>query len=178
VNYSAHYDRLIYRARIRVLTGYRERHHVIPRCIGGGNEKENIVELTAEEHFLAHQLLSKMHPTSHGLAWAAVNMARRAHCNKAYGRLRRKLAKHISQLNRGNKYTFGSKRTAEQNARNSAARLGKPLSAEHRANISRAHRGKKMPPMSIEQRAKLSEALRGRLAWNKGKSLLKEQQCL
>ena len=38
MNYFDHYDRLIARARTRVLEGYRERHHVLPRCMGGSNE--------------------------------------------------------------------------------------------------------------------------------------------
>ena len=62
MNYRRHYDRLIERARNRVLSGYVERHHVLPRCMGGGNESSNLVQLTAEEHYVAHQLLHKMHP--------------------------------------------------------------------------------------------------------------------
>jgi hypothetical protein len=39
---------------------YYETHHIIPKCIGGGNELENLVNLTAREHFLVHWLLTKM----------------------------------------------------------------------------------------------------------------------
>ncbi len=39
---------------------YYEGHHVIPKCLGGANDKENIVLLTGREHFLCHYLLTKM----------------------------------------------------------------------------------------------------------------------
>lgn len=62
MNYSKHYDNLISRAKARVLDGYKERHHVVPKCMGGDNSPKNLVDLTPEEHFLAHQLLVRMHP--------------------------------------------------------------------------------------------------------------------
>ena len=39
---------------------YLEKHHIIPRCMGGNNGTNNIVNLTAREHFVAHRLLTKM----------------------------------------------------------------------------------------------------------------------
>jgi hypothetical protein len=40
---------------------YAERHHILPRCMGGGDEPENLIRLTPEDHFFAHLLLAKMH---------------------------------------------------------------------------------------------------------------------
>lgn len=62
MNYSAIYDRLIERARERVSEGYTESHHVLPRSLGGSNDADNLVSLTAREHFLAHWLLFKLYP--------------------------------------------------------------------------------------------------------------------
>jgi len=39
---------------------YTESHHVIPRSLGGDNSKDNLVRITAREHFLMHLLLTKM----------------------------------------------------------------------------------------------------------------------
>ena len=39
---------------------YCEKHHIIPRSLGGLDNKNNIVSLTAKEHYIAHLLLSKM----------------------------------------------------------------------------------------------------------------------
>lgn len=73
MDYQSHYDKLIKRARSRKLTGYVERHHVIPRCMGGDNSRLNMVRLTAREHYLAHLILAKLHPDVPGL-WFAVQM--------------------------------------------------------------------------------------------------------
>jgi len=62
MNYNKIYDSLIERAKIRILNGYTETHHIVPKCIGGSNEYTNLVDLTAREHFLAHWLLVKIYP--------------------------------------------------------------------------------------------------------------------
>lgn len=36
---------------------YCEKHHIIPKSLGGSNKKENIVYLSAKDHFLCHKLL-------------------------------------------------------------------------------------------------------------------------
>lgn len=51
------------------LAGYTERHHIVPRCLGGGDEPENLIDLTPEDHFFAHLLLAKIHG---GRLWAPV----------------------------------------------------------------------------------------------------------
>jgi hypothetical protein len=120
--------------------------------MGGGDDKANLVGLTPEEHYVAHQLLVKMHKSNIGLVWASVNMSYRAGRNKAYGWLRRRLANEVSEMNRGNKYSVGRKHTPEQRARNSAARIGKPLPREQVAKMVLANTGRKM---SADHRAKM-----------------------
>lgn len=39
---------------------YYENHHILPRSLGGEDKKENLVFLTAKEHFICHLLLTKM----------------------------------------------------------------------------------------------------------------------
>ena len=87
MNYQKHYDLLIGRARNRVLSeGYIERHHIVPKCMGGANSVENLVALTPEEHFVAHVLLVKIHPEHDGLICAVNKM-----CRGLKGRRKRKL---------------------------------------------------------------------------------------
>jgi hypothetical protein len=63
MNYVIHYQRLMDRSpKVKPKTGYFERHHILPKCMGGNNEKINLVYLTPEEHYVAHQLLVKMYP--------------------------------------------------------------------------------------------------------------------
>lgn len=59
--YLTWYENLVAKAKARpFLDGYVERHHVIPVCFGGNNKAENIITLTAREHYIAHLLLWKM----------------------------------------------------------------------------------------------------------------------
>lgn len=178
MNYVSHYERLVSRARDRSLTGYRERHHVLPKCMGGGNEAENIVELTAEEHYVAHQLLVKIYPGVRGLALAAIRMAKQCTGSKAYGWLRRRHSIALSKRMQGNTHTLGKsnphagiKHSAETREKMSASHSGQPLSPKHCANISIAMRGNKRALGAIrspETRAKISAA-------NTGKRITPEQ---
>ena len=76
MNYALVYERLVCRAKGRVLSGYFEKHHVIPKCLGGLNEEGNIVRLTAREHFIAHKLLVRMYPRECGVWYALIAMGR------------------------------------------------------------------------------------------------------
>ena len=69
MNYKQIHDSIIDRAKTRVLPKevYTERHHIIPRCMGGSDDKTNLVALTAKEHFIVHKLLVEIHPDVDGL---------------------------------------------------------------------------------------------------------------
>lgn len=56
------------RAKESTLTGYTEKHHILPRSLGGGDELENLIALTPEDHFFAHLLLSRAHGGKMGSA--------------------------------------------------------------------------------------------------------------
>lgn len=49
---------------------YHERHHVIPRCLGGTDDKDNLIDLFAKEHFIAHKLLAQENPENEKLIYA------------------------------------------------------------------------------------------------------------
>jgi hypothetical protein len=77
MNYQRVYNQIVDRAKQRNLEGYKEKHHIIPKCMGGGNEKENLVELTAREHYICHRLICKIYPENSKLAfafWAMCNL--------------------------------------------------------------------------------------------------------
>lgn len=57
--------------------GYTERHHILPRSLGGGDEPENLIDLTAEEHYFAHCCLAKIHGAG---MWTAL-------CRMRWGRV-------------------------------------------------------------------------------------------
>lgn len=72
--YTKWYFQIIENAkRTRPLT-YKESHHIIPKCLGGDDCPDNLIDLTAREHFLCHMLLTKMHD-DHRLKYALVAMS-------------------------------------------------------------------------------------------------------
>lgn len=67
MDYKTIYYDIIEKAKDEVkcgkrIVGYFETHHIVPKSFGGGNNKENLVKLTAREHFICHWLLVKMCP--------------------------------------------------------------------------------------------------------------------
>jgi len=102
VDYQRIYGQFIASRRNREpVQGYSERHHVLPRCLGGGDESGNLIDLTPEDHFFAHLLLAKIHG---GKLWAPVAFMvggsrkdyRPTHSRKKYGWVCRALAKSKS----------------------------------------------------------------------------------
>ena len=75
MDYTKTYNQIIERAQNRKLDGYTEKHHIVPKCIGGLDVKENIVKLTAREHFLCHMLLCEIYPKENKLKHALFLMA-------------------------------------------------------------------------------------------------------
>jgi mRNA-degrading endonuclease YafQ of YafQ-DinJ toxin-antitoxin module len=114
MNYNLHYTRLIDRARARTLPGYKEKHHIVPRCMGGTNDPANLVELTAREHFIAHLLLLKIYPNKKSLIKAVnlmclYNEKQDRSLNKMYGWLKEKFATEMSRSQKGHGNSqFGS----------------------------------------------------------------------
>lgn len=67
--YQNWYDQLIITRRNRSLPNdqYREKHHILPRSLGGDDSTENLIELTPREHFVAHLLLAHIHAGKNGM---------------------------------------------------------------------------------------------------------------
>lgn len=189
MDYGAHYRRLIQRARNRVLDGYVERHHVLPKCMGGTDAIDNLVQLTPEEHYVAHQLLCKMHPAEKGLAIAvqamtASNNGSRS-ANKLFGWIRKRYAEAQrgrvkSAKERANIAEAGRNREprvfSEQAKANMAAarrkmwqerrESGEHLNVAQKVKEARLRNGSY--EFSAEHRAKISKSQIGRIPWNKG----------
>ena len=69
MNYQKNYDALIQKRRENPLdkkVQYCECHHIIPKSLGGSNDDENLVNLTAKEHYFAHELLVKIYEWQYG----------------------------------------------------------------------------------------------------------------
>lgn len=149
MNYGLHYDLLISRALTRDLDGFFEIHHIVPCCMGGSDDFANLVKLTPEEHFVAHQLLVKMHPNHAGLVYSLSLMSgagTKTPCrnNKLYSWLRKKLSMPKSD---------------EHKEKISASMMGKIKTDEHKVKISESLKGRSKGPLSEEHKAKISYAI-------------------
>lgn len=84
MNYLNLYTKIIDNAnnqnRTKSKINYFEKHHIIPKSIGGEDSKSNLVLLTAKEHFICHHLLTKIYPNEAKLKFAFWAM-----CNQTSG---------------------------------------------------------------------------------------------
>ncbi len=152
MNYLGIYNSLIERARFRQLKCYVEKHHVKPLCMGGDDSPENLVELTPEEHYVAHQLLVKLYPDNDLLAYAASMMTSNRPSNKLYGWVKRRMAEAVRR-----------------------SRTGKKFSAEVRQKLSDLQRGKKRGKYKPKTEAQL-QAIANSMLITDGKSTKRVDQ--
>jgi len=188
--YNRWYNTITERARDRVLNGYTERHHIIPKSLNGTDDKNNLVNLTAREHFICHWLLTKMYT---GEAKAkmiyALNGMKRSNTfaqryeTKITARVYENLKKEFSAIhstnmkgrepwNRGIPITeeqreknriaaTGKKRSAEAIAKTVAKQTGQKRSQETKEKIRNALKGRSKGPMSEEGKRIRSESAKG-----------------
>lgn len=146
--YTKWYNQITERARNRIIDTYTETHHIIPRSLGGTDDINNLVELTAREHFICHWLLTKIHVgdernkmLSAFFLMRGNNSYQNRYTNgRAYETLREEYARYISKMN------SGRVQPPEEKAKQIAAITGrkrKPFTAEWRQKMSEAHRGEK-----------------------------------
>ena len=79
MDYQKIYNNLIESRKNQALmvNEYYEKHHIIPKCLGGSDDKINIIKLTYREHFIAHWLLCKINKTHCGIHYAFLCMLRK-----------------------------------------------------------------------------------------------------
>ena len=177
--YTKWYNQIIERAKHRVLNDYTESHHIIPKSLGGFNAPENLVNLTAREHFLCHWLLVKI--TTGEDHYKMLNALRMMRAEKkgqkryktkittrVYERIKKEYAQLQSQRYSGeNNPMYGDKfyRSNEGKKRQRKAILGdkngskQPQAREKNAD---SKLGKKREPFSDEWRANMSKAKQGK----------------
>ncbi len=126
MDYQKIYNQIVERAKNRTLEGYKEKHHVIPKCLGGSNEKFNIVELTAREHFICHWLLYNIYPNNKKITFSFWMMSKMS--TKKQDRSYTPSSRIIEHLRK------------EKNRILSESKKGKPLSEKNIKSIREWHK--------------------------------------
>lgn len=168
MDYQKAYDDLICAAKARVLScDYKETHHVIPRCLGGNNSKENLVDLTLREHFVAHKLLTKIYPT-HPKIHAAFTMMFRGKCRDEL-----RFTSHDFELRRksyyiANKHSHLKGMVMVKDVDGVVLKVSNTDPRYVSGELVHINKGRPMAPQTKDA---IMNAVVGREAWNKGKKL-------
>lgn len=143
------------RGRFSCGNEYHECHHIIPRCMDGTDDEENLIDLFAREHFIAHRLLALENPNNAKLvfAWNMMSVKGRSKerytlTPEEYEELRKAMASAMSNINKGRRLTEDQRQAMSKRLK------GVPKSEEHKKKISLSHVGIKP---SKETKQKLSE---------------------
>lgn len=182
MDYFKHYNLLIKKAQMRDdIDGYTELHHIIPKCMGGNNKLSNLVALTPEEHYVAHQLLCKAFPNESKLAYAAWAMTCKhpkasgsnTRNNKLYGWIKRKMVDANKKNNVRPPSRKGIPFTEEQKAKlkgRESPMKGKKGVYTHTEEWKQL-RSKEIELMPDDHPSVLARFKKGQIPWNKGKIL-------
>jgi len=200
MNYERLYDELIDSAskRGQIDGVYGEFHHIVPKCLGGSNDSSNLIWLTAQEHFMAHFYLWKIHNEPKlALAFSfmvsgvskcsprEIDVNEIENFSHEYQNAKNEWSKHMSSIRLGTKHSketrdriskshTGKVFTQEHIANMSKANMGKKLSQETKDKISAGNKGKSRGPLSGETKRLLSEAHSGKVLSSDHKSNIKE----
>ena len=171
--YQTWYQNITDRACNRTLSGYVERHHIIPRSLGGSDNTDNLVSLTAREHFICHWLLVKMNQgeARAKMVYALRMMKAEKHGQERYNTkitarvyetIKREYSIIASEMSRGKRNGFyGKTHTPEARAAISQKNTGKTLTKEQISKQVAAQTGRKRKPFSQEWLDKLKAARQG-----------------
>lgn len=170
---------------------YTEVHHILPKCMGGTNKKDNLVRIPVRYHIFAHIFLMKAFPNNNKLAYAVhilikgvsrnmkgkelvtsslsiklLSIIRENYSKSLKSRtLSEETKKKISESKKGKKLNL-----SEEARMKRRSWLGKHHSEETRRKMSESskHRGS-TAPKTEEHKRKISEG-------NKGKHLSLEHR--
>ena len=123
--------------------------------MGGSNSKENIVSLTAREHFIAHRILSKLHGGKLSQAFGMMCLAKTSKYNDRRYNVSSVLYENAKILISNARLGSTVSEETKQKIRNTTtgmkksdatkAKMRKPKSKSHSINISKSKMGKLNP---------------------------------
>ena len=182
-HHYSRYQRFMDALKGQSIDGYCEVHHIVPCSLGGSNEKDNLISLTARQHYIAHWILARALGGSAARAffmmsnfgkYGRVNSTTYAIARKEYsglvseqmiGRIMPPVSDETKEKQRQAK--LGKKRTAEHIEKIRQSQIGRKLSKEWKAKVSKGKRGKSNGRLgcvvSEETKKRIGDAQRGEL---------------
>jgi hypothetical protein len=170
--YTRAYHALVESRKNRALEGYTEIHHIVPKCLGGTNDKSNLICFTAREHFIAHLLLVKAVKNPEARSKMAFALTRLVHGNLKNYTNNSRTYQYIQELNseassKRNKRWWSQLTSEERSAMRTGkknSRYGVEVKQSTRDKIGKANKGKQ-PRLGIfhteESKRKMSENRKG-----------------
>ena len=149
MDYLRIYNNIIKNASLKERSkkdSYFEKHHILPKSLGGDDSKYNLVLLTAKEHFICHALLVEIHRDKY-----------ENYCKMLHAFI---LMKGEYRNNRYVNSRLYNKIKEEYSIIRSINEKGKILTQEHKNKISNSLKGNKL---SEETKMKISEKAKNRI---------------
>jgi hypothetical protein len=150
-HYLNRYLRFIDALKNQSIDGYSEKHHIIPRSMGGGDELSNIIVLTLRQHYIAHWMLWKTYGGKMAVAFDYMNGIKK-YGYRLTGRTIKLLSEDVSKRRSERPVSDATKEKQRQ------AKLGRKLSPEHIEKVRLASTGRFV---SEDTKRKVSEAKKG-----------------
>lgn len=152
--YNSLVNSRLFRGRKKKKGDGLNKHHILPKCLGGKDEEENYVLLTFREHIIAHMLLARIYPENNELHYALLRMIQSSHSDRKENIYKIKNGKNIpfntryleELRNKSIEYlrdiNLGSKASDETKEKLSTSHLGIKHSEEHKRGLSKMRTGK------------------------------------
>jgi hypothetical protein len=152
---------------------YTEKHHIVPRCMGGSDDEENLIELSYPQHIMAHYLIAIENKGTefYYKNMVALNMMLSFKSKYTEEDILEILSdeeylnileeRKISFAKRMADIKTGRKHSEESKKKMSEVQKGRIVSEECKRKLREINLGKKLKPLSEETKQKISESLKG-----------------
>lgn len=156
--YLTRYQKLISHYKTKFIDGFYEKHHIIPKCLGGTDEKSNIVLLPTRVHFIAHAFLHKAYPKELKLA-------------QAFG-----MMVATNKYHKGRKYNSRLYEMSKYARSNTMKGVPRPEWVKEKLRVPKINKENYKKPKTKEHSEKISQGLKGKKKTKEHISKLIESQ--
>jgi hypothetical protein len=146
---------------------YYEKHHIIPKCLNGNDEKHNLILLTGREHYICHKLLTYIYKDNRSIACAFFRMTFDKKGNRKISSRDYAYAKELyHNIPKQSSYDVWLEKYGKEEADKRYISCIEKMknhifSEEHRIKLSKFQKDKKRKPLSEEHKQKISKSETG-----------------